>query len=108
MLREFVTIKTSTGDLHGHLYVGADHFPKLLVDCGCPEYYRPASFPAAWQLQQAGPDAGILFCAWRTIMEMQWEIAQAERQAEDDAKERERERATENQIAMEIDHDQRP
>lgn len=98
MLREFVTIKTATGDLKGYLYVGADGLPELRLEYPGrsvlgygtettatfrQETFQPSSFPAAWELQQEELDAGILFCAWRTIAEMQWDIAQAQREIEE-------------------------
>lgn len=97
-LRENVSIQTPTGTLTGFLFVGQDGLPELEIQHEHasqvkehayygPLRYRPSTFPAAWQLQQAEPDAGILFCAWRTIMEMQWEIAQAQREAEEQARE---------------------
>lgn len=90
-LLEKISIKTPTGELAGYLYVGQDGLPSLQVEQRISpaipytrlQVFRPAQFPAAWELQQAEPDAGILFCAWRTIMEMQWEIAQQEREIKD-------------------------
>lgn len=111
-----MAIKTLTDELRGYLFVGRDHLPELTVfydqasrmgmaTWTGPLRYTPALFPAAWELQQAEPDAGILFCAWRTIAELQWDIAQAERQTEDDAKERERDRSIDNTIAEELGHE---
>ena len=82
-LREQVEIRTTTGTLPGHLFVGHDGLPVLRVDTLRPEWeedYRPATFPAAWEVQQAEPDAGVLFCAWRTISELQFEIVQTQRE----------------------------
>ena len=107
-LREDITIKTATSTLNGWLYVGQDGLPDVrikeeAVEGDVWQTFRPSQFPAAWELRQAEPgDVGILFESWRTIMEMQFDIAQAQRETEDDAKERERERASNNAIAMEV------
>lgn len=100
-LREDVGIITLTGQLTGHLFVGADHLPEIAVDeresHGAHEFYRPATIPATWELQQAEPDAGILFCAWRTISELQWEIARAQREALADDQQEDLEASASNQ-----------
>ena len=105
-LREEVKIYTTLGELRGHLYVGDDCLPMLEISplTHSPYWgkYSPATFPAAWTLQQAElGDVGILFESWRTISELQFEIAQAQRETEDDAKEGERNRETDNRIEEE-------
>lgn len=90
-LREKVSIKTPTSDLTGKLVVGTDGLPELRVEERVAptipytrlSVYRPSTFPAAWTLQQAElGDVGILFESWRTISEMQFAIATAEREVE--------------------------
>jgi len=115
MLREEVYITTATGELKGYLSVGADGLPELFVEhehasqVGMyvhtgPLHYRPATFPAAWKIDSNpySPDTG-LWAAWCGIEAIICDLAVAQREAEDDAKECERERATENAIAREIE-----
>ena len=90
-LREHVDIHIPTGIIQGHLFVGEDGLPEVMVGC---EEYRPATFPAAWALkyvlQENDP---ILFAAWGAIEGIRQQIVyaqrEAEQEAEDDAKERE-------------------
>ena len=106
-LREEVLIKTTTGELHGYLFVGQDGLPQVHVDMPIENLvryyvYLPATFPSCYELQQAElGDVGILFESWRTILEMQFDLAQAQRYADDDAKERVRNRETENRVEEE-------
>lgn len=82
-LREDVVIRTPTGELQGHLFVGPDHLPELLVDCGCPEYYRAATFPHVWELRPTAPMADVLLRSWWDIVGVRARIAQVEREAEE-------------------------
>lgn len=114
MLRETVTILTPAGNFKGHLRVGADGLPELSVvydhasqmgmaTWSGPLRYRPATLPAAWIV--TSPTCGTLYSAWDLIWNLIEEIAQAQREAEEcgDAKDGERNRATENAIAWELD-----
>lgn len=119
-LREIVTIKTPIGDLHGNLYVGADHLPELEIPPpgGYWGTYRPASFPAWWSLRPlAGQASGLLLLAWNEIAAMQSRLAEAEREERDHAEEEDgeteeeelyqanaRQRSIDNRVAAEIDH----
>lgn len=104
-LRESVRVKTATGELAGHLYVGVDGLSELRLDTQLDnEHFTPAQFPAAWTLRAIG-DPGALLAAWWGIQGIREDVARAEREAEEDDndKERARENATENRIAQEID-----
>ena len=81
-LREKATIKTPTGTLMGTLFVGIDGLPELLVDCGCPEHYRPAQFPDAWDMDvQTGQlELGPLLRAWLMIDTARGIVAEAQRE----------------------------
>lgn len=107
MLREAVTIKTAIGELHGELFVGVDGLPELLVDCGCPEYYRPATFPAAWKIhwKLLQNPTMVLMHGWDTIVNLREDIQAAQREAESYSEDRDRaeQREIDNRIAMEID-----
>lgn len=110
MLKGNVIIRTELGDdLKGHLYVGRDGLPEMeLHDRSIPGItFRPSQCPAAWTLHSAPGESGILLGAWNQIQEIQTKLAIAQREAEeepeDDAKEHERERSTQNALAREID-----
>lgn len=83
LLLELVTVKTGTGTIAGQLYGGKDGLPELLVDCGCPEFYRPATFPHAWELRPASPMAGVLLQSWWDVEGVRARIVHAEREAEE-------------------------
>lgn len=91
--REDVRIVTPGGQLTGHLFVGADGLPELLiperyVGAGLTQWdqtYRPATFPAAWGPIVNAEDEridGTLLEAWRTIEFVRERLAQAQREAE--------------------------
>jgi len=115
-MREDVIIKTATGDLRGHLFVGHDHLPELAADerdvVGAYAFYRPATVPATWTLLPVeGP--GILLLCWREISLWQGDIALAQREAEEcdqqedieaGASNQAREREIDNRVASEIDN----
>ena len=85
MLREQVKIITPTGFLSGALHVGHDGLPELLVDCWCPEHYRPATIPAAWDLDAhlGQLELGPLLRAWLMIDTARGIVAEAQREDEE-------------------------
>lgn len=117
-MREDVIIKTATGDLRGHLFVGHDHLPELRIPSpatlakhgidtgksGFDDYYRPANIPNTWEVQKVGRDAGILLRSWWDIGGVRARIVHYEREAEE-AEERDtvREREIETRIEEELD-----
>lgn len=109
-LREDVIVKTLTGELHGHLFIGTDGLPEVdmnerRMDYLYPDRYRLATFPDAWEIDPVqGRMPGHLLQAWWNIQQIQHDLAVAERETEDDAKEHERNRSIDNAIALEVDH----
>ena len=112
LLREKVTIRTPTGTLMGTLFVGHDGLPELLVDCGCPEYYRPAQFPDAWDLDAplGQIELGPLLRAWLMIDTARGIMVEAQREdgeTDDERQDRERDEEVNRRILEEkedIDH----
>lgn len=85
-MREKVIVKTATTDLQGELHVGEDGLPELSINCwaiagGHPEYYRPWTMPAAWEVNFVG-EPGPLMEAWMLIETAQATISSAQREAE--------------------------
>lgn len=95
----------------GRLVIGADGLPEVEVPLieghmgihAGPLRFRPATIPAAWIV--TSPTCGTLYSAWDLVWNLIEEIARAQREAEDDAKERERNRSIDNRIEEELDHD---
>ena len=109
MLREEVIINTATGDLQGFLFIGHDGLPELEMAerrhlAIHTDIYRPATFPAAWELRQIeGEDAGILQRSWWDIGGVRARIVHYEREADDEERDTVRERAIETRIEEELD-----
>jgi hypothetical protein len=82
----------------------------VLDSWGNERRFTTSAFPNAWTLQYVlDPNVEpILSSAWQAITRIQSEITQAVREQEaeeDDAKERERERAVDNAVAREVDNE---
>lgn len=109
-MREDVIVKTGTGELQGYLFVGHDGLPGLEMAerrylALHTDIYRPATFPAAWELRYVLHDKEpILYPAWCAIQRLQEQIAQAEREADDEERDTAREGAIEARIEEEVDH----
>lgn len=82
-IREAVRVRMDMKEIDGVLFV-SNGFPRLFTEeFGC---YGLTTFPAAWSL--SSPTCGPLYTAWRDIEEIMEQLKVAEREAENEAKER--------------------
>jgi hypothetical protein len=73
----------------GTLVTGDDYLPILGVGgkMGGPCVYTTNELPANWQLRPLpGESEGVLLTAWNAIFDIQSRLAEAEREAEEEAK----------------------
>jgi len=84
MLHEQVVIVTSQDQRSGYLFRGHDGLPELIVEQWVAlEPFRPATLPAAWQIQALpGQEWGPLIESWVRIEMIESALAEAERDAE--------------------------
>lgn len=108
-LRENVIVKTATGHLAGTLLVGKDGLPTLFTYNNSPrallrgEFFTLATLPATWQIcWQRGNATNVLFDTWAWIDKWRRQIADAQREAEQETPEPEDElTAAKRQRALE-------
>lgn len=110
MLREDVIIRTTTGELRGHLFVGQDHLPELAADeraiCGAYAFYRPATVPNAWRILLATSlETGLLLESWYAVQGIQARLATAQREADAEERDQARDREIDARISQELDHE---